>query len=72
MTRFLGLALFLIIAAGLAIHSGVELPWFIEWFGSLPGDIIIKKAGLAIYLPITSSLIISAAVSVILSVFSKS
>lgn len=71
MIRVLGLALFLVIAAGMAIHAGVKLPWFIEWFGTLPGDIIIKKDGLTLYLPVTSSLIVSAAISIFLSVFER-
>lgn len=71
LTRFLGLAIFLVIVSGLVIHAGVELPWFIEWFGNLPGDIILKKGGLTIYLPATSSLIVSAVLSGILSLFSN-
>lgn len=70
-TSFIGLAIFLTIAAGLAIHAGVELPWFLEWFGGLPGDMIIKKDGLTFYLPATSSALASAALSIVLSVFSR-
>lgn len=65
------MTLLLIIAAGLAIHAGVQLPWFIEWFGTLPGDIIIKKGSLTLYLPVTSSVLVSAALSIVLSLFSR-
>ncbi|MBU6383592.1 MAG: DUF2905 family protein [Verrucomicrobia bacterium] len=71
MIQFLGMTLLLIIAAGLAIHAGVQLPWFIEWFGTLPGDIIIKKGSLTLYLPVTSSVLVSAALSIVLSLFSR-
>lgn len=71
MSRFLGLAVFLVIATGLAIRAGVDFPWYAEWFGHLPGDLIIKKEGLTIYLPLTSSLIVSAAISFVLSLFSR-
>lgn len=71
MSHFLGLAIFLVIAAGLVIHAGVELPPFAQWIGKLPGDLIIKKEGLTIYMPITSSLIISAVLSALMSIFSK-
>jgi hypothetical protein len=70
-SQFLGFTLFLIMGASLALHAGVEFPWFIEWVGQLPGDMILKKQGLTIYLPLTSSLIVSAVVSVFLSFFSK-
>ncbi len=71
MTQVIGLTLLLMIAAGLAIHAGVQFPWYFEWFGTLPGDIIIKKDSLTLYLPVTSSLIISVALSIFLSLFSK-
>lgn len=71
MSQFLGLAIFLMIAAGLVLHAGTELPWFLHWVGNLPGDLIIKKNGLTLYVPITSSVLISAVVSFILSLFSS-
>jgi hypothetical protein len=70
-SRFIGLAIFIAIVAGLAIHAGVELPWFLDWIGKLPGDLLIKKAGMTIYVPLTSSLVISAIVSGFLSIFSR-
>lgn len=71
MSHFLGLAIFLIIIGGLVLHAGVDFPPFAQWIGKLPGDMMIKKEGLTIYLPITSSVIISAALSILLSLFSK-
>ena len=71
MSQFLGTAIFLTIVAGLVIHSGVDIPWFAEWIGQLPGDIIIRKGGLTIYAPLTSSLIVSAVLSTFFSLFSK-
>jgi hypothetical protein len=70
-SHFLGLTIFLVIAAGLVIHAGAELPSFAQWIGTLPGDMIIKKEGLTIYMPLTSSLLISAVLSGVLSVFSR-
>jgi hypothetical protein len=69
-TQFLGLAIFIVIAAGLAIHAGVELPWFLTWIGQLPGDMLIKKGKLTMQVPITSSVLISAVLSFVLSLFS--
>jgi hypothetical protein len=39
--------------------------------GRLPGDIIIKKNNFSFYFPLTTSIIISVAVSVILYIVSK-
>lgn len=71
MTRFLALTIFLVITVGLAIHAEVKFPWFLEWFGQLPGDMIIKKGPFTLYFPVTSSAIVSAALSIFLSLFSK-
>jgi hypothetical protein len=70
-SQFLGTAIFLIIVAGLALHAGAELPWFAAWIGTLPGDIVIKKNAITILIPLTSSLIISAVLSIFFSIFSK-
>ncbi len=71
MSQFLGIAIFVVIAAGLVIHAGLELPWFLEWVGKLPGDMLIKKEKLTIFVPVTSSLLISAVLSFVFSLFSK-
>lgn len=71
MSQFLGFTVFFIVAAGLVLHAGLELPWFFEWIGKLPGDLIIKKQGAVIYVPITSSALSSAALSFLFSLFKK-
>lgn len=71
MNRFLGFALILVIVASVMIHAGVKLPRLIEWFGKLPGDLVIKKKNLTLYLPLTSSLIVSAVISFVFSLFSR-
>ena len=40
-------------------------------FGKLPGDIYVKKEGFTFYFPLTSSILISAVISVILWLISK-
>lgn len=71
MSHFLGIAIFLVIAGGLVLHAGVELPWFAEWIGNLPGDVLIKKGKTTYYAPVASSLIISAALSFVSSLFAR-
>jgi hypothetical protein len=69
-SQFLGLAIFLVVATGLVLQAGVDLPWYLEWVGRLPGDLLIKKNGLTFYAPLTSSVLVSAVVSFVLSLFS--
>ena len=61
---FAGLALILI--GALFTFSG-KMPWL----GKLPGDIIIQKKGFSLYFPITTSIIISVALSLILMLIRK-
>jgi len=46
-------------------------PWLLSWFGKLPGDIFIDKENLKIFLPITSSVIISILLTVILNLIKR-
>lgn len=70
MSQFLGLAIFLVIVGGFILHAEVVLPWYADWIGKLPGDVLIRKNGMIFYAPFTSSVLISAVVSFILSLFS--
>ena len=72
MVRFFGFFLFFSMLFGLFIHAHMEFPSFLSWVGSLPGDLIIRKKDLTIYLPLTSSFILSALVSLLLSLVSGS
>lgn len=40
-------------------------------FGQLPGDIVIKRGSVQIYIPVTTSIIISIALSLLLWLFSR-
>ena len=72
MGRFLLLIIFLIVAIGLALHFKFEIPWLNSWMGKLPGDLVIKKGAVVIYIPLATSILISAAASILLSwVFKK-
>ena len=43
----------------------------LSWFGHLPGDIRIKNPHTSVYLPITSMLLVSIALSLLLSLFRR-
>jgi hypothetical protein len=60
---FLGV---LLVAVGLLISAVPSLP-----IGRLPGDLRIERPGVRIYLPITSSLLVSLVLSGALWLFSK-
>ncbi|MEX2379755.1 MAG: DUF2905 domain-containing protein [Vicingaceae bacterium] len=64
-----------IIVAGLGILIiGVLLYFFgnkFSWFGNLPGDIRIEKENFRFYMPITSMILISIAISAMLWIVKK-
>ncbi len=60
----LGLGL---IVAGLLLHWGPGL----SWLGRLPGDIRIERPGLRVFLPITTSLLLSLVLSLIVWLLSR-
>jgi DUF2905 family protein len=43
----------------------------VPWLGHLPGDIVIHRDDLTIYIPITTMLIVSVVLSVVLSLISR-
>jgi hypothetical protein len=43
----------------------------VAWLGHLPGDIVIHRDDLTIYIPITTMLIVSVVLSVVLSVIGR-
>lgn len=69
MGRFLILAGFLVIVLGAMIHFKVQVPWLTGWIGKLPGDLVIKKGNVTIYLPLATSLLVSILLSFLLSLF---
>lgn len=66
MGRFLVLTIFFVVALGLVLHFDVELPWYLDWFGKLPGDILIQKGGALIYFPLATSVLLSFVFSLVL------
>jgi hypothetical protein len=71
MGRFLIIMGFLIVALGLIIHFRVAVPWLTGWIGKLPGDLIIKKGKMTLYLPLATSALLSVIVSFVFSLFKK-
>jgi hypothetical protein len=69
-TRSLGL---LIVGLGAVLSIVGLLIWTgaFSWFGRLPGDIRIETERIRIFIPITSMIIVSIALTLILSLFRR-
>ena len=67
LSRTLVIAGIVLVAAGLWLQLGPGVPLL----GRLPGDLRIERPGFRFYFPLTSSLLISAALSGALWLFSK-
>jgi hypothetical protein len=66
------MARFLIIFGIVLVVAGLAWPWLAQLgLGRLPGDIRIERNGFTIFIPLTSCLIISAAISLILWLLRK-
>ncbi len=62
-----------LIIIGLALLAvGLGWPWLSKIpFGRLPGDIIINRPGFKVYIPITTMVVISLAISLLSWLFRK-
>jgi len=55
---------FLLVVLGAVLYF---LPRFFGWFGHLPGDIRIERDGVYIFIPLTSMLLVSVALTLLLN-----
>lgn len=63
----------MIIFLGVLLILGGVLTWTgaFSWFGRLPGDIRIESGNVSIFIPFTSMIILSLALSLLLGVINK-
>jgi len=62
----------LIILGVVLVLLGLMWPWLARFgFGRLPGDIVIEHARFRLYLPITSSILVSLVLTIVLLLFRK-
>lgn len=61
LARIMFIAGLLLIIAAILTAKGISIP-----FGRLPGDIIIRRENISLYLPLTTCIIISAVFSLIM------
>jgi hypothetical protein len=57
----------LLLLVGLLLHAGPSIPFL----GKLPGDIRIERPGFRFYFPLTTCLLLSAAISALLFLIAK-
>lgn len=57
-----------LVAVGVVIEFA---PWLVNWFGRLPGDIRIERETTRVYVPITSMLVVSVAVTLLVGVVTR-
>ena len=58
------------IAGAIMLVTGAILqfaPWFLHWFGKLPGDIRIETEHVKIFVPITSMVLLSIVLMLLLN-----
>jgi hypothetical protein len=64
-----------IVGLGVVVVVAGLVLWFagdkLSWFGRLPGDIRIERPGFSCFFPITTMIIISLALSILLSILSR-
>lgn len=68
MAKWLMIVGLLFIVLGALLHY---VPWTLNWFGKLPGDIHIKLEHGGIYIPFVSMLIVSVLLTLLINLFKR-
>ena len=68
MAKWLILAGIILVVVGAALQFA---PWLFAWFGKLPGDIRVESGSVKIFVPITSMLLLSIALTLLLNLFNR-
>ena len=62
----------LIVAGGVLLLAGLLWPWLSKLpFGRLPGDVVIDRPGLKLFIPIGSMVLVSLLISLLLWLFRR-
>lgn len=68
------MAKWFMLAGALLLFVGAALayaPWLVNWFGRLPGDLRFESGGTRIFVPITSMIILSIALTIVINLLRR-
>ena len=68
------MAKWIMIAGAVLLVAGALMqfaPWAFSWFGKLPGDIRIETERGVVFIPITSMVIVSVALTLLVNLFRR-
>ncbi|MGM0433678.1 MAG: DUF2905 domain-containing protein [Pseudomonadota bacterium] len=68
MARWFILAGIILVVIGVVLHT---MPWLLNWFGRLPGDIRYGSGQTRVFIPLTSMIIVSVILTLVLNLFSR-
>jgi hypothetical protein len=68
MGRWLIILGLVLAGAGVVLHFA---PWLVSWFGKLPGDIRFETERTKVFIPITSMLLLSIALTILVNLFKR-
>lgn len=68
MARWFILAGIILVVIGVVLHT---MPWLLNWFGRLPGDIRYGSGQTRVFIPLTSMIIVSLILTLVLNLFSR-
>jgi hypothetical protein len=60
-----------LVGFGLLVAAGGLLVWWGVPIGRLPGDMVVRRGSFSFYLPITTSIIVSVALTVLMALFKR-
>ncbi len=62
----------LLIVGALVIAAGLLWPWLSRLpLGRLPGDFVVERPGLRVYLPLTTSILVSILLTLLIRLFRR-
>jgi hypothetical protein len=66
-----GVGRLLILLGVVAVIVGVGLLYLprVPWVGRLPGDIVVRREGFTVYIPLATSIIVSIVLTLLLNLF---